>query len=190
MLHTAPQQVSKLQELLKCTICSSCTILLINQVPHPGILYQPLLTISPSPHIQILSIHDPAQILHAPHLHIPSWPYKLPQTFSTSLLALVIFCCTLFNCPIIPSLDRNSSLRCDSTWVPTHLLHPSPELLRLRNWRSLLVSQHLTQCLTERSCSNFCWVYEMLIPHIWKSHLEVYTSNICGKGNEGISCNS
>lgn len=134
--------------------------------PSPG---NPLATISSSPYIQILRIQGPAQILHAPQLYIPSWPYKLPQTFSTSLLPLVTFCCTWCNCPIVPSLDLKNSLRRDLNLTPsdcllTHSLHPSSlELPRLRNWYNLFTSQHLTQCLAYSSCSITCWMYEILL---------------------------
>lgn len=133
--------------------------------PSPG---NTLPTISSSPHIQILPIQGPAQTLHAPQLYIPSWPYKLPQTFSTSLLPLVTFCCTLCNCPIFPSLDLKSSevwLESDSIWLPTHSFTPSiiSRAPRLRNWYNLFTSQHLTQCLVYSSCSITCWMYEILL---------------------------
>ena len=46
MHHATPHQPSTLQELLKCTLCSFCPALFFDLVPHPGILSQPLLTIS------------------------------------------------------------------------------------------------------------------------------------------------
>ena len=68
--------------------------------PHPGILSQPLLTISLSPHTQLFSIWGPAQILHASHLHIPFWLNKLSKPFSISPLALVICRCAFCHWPI------------------------------------------------------------------------------------------
>lgn len=132
--------------------------------PHPGILSQPLLTISLSPHTQLFSIWGPAQILHASHLHIPFWLNKLSKPFSISPLALVIFRCAFCHWPIF--LPKTVQL-CEMRF---HIMVPIcssiSRILQVETlWLSFLVSQHLMQCLTERSCSNTCWVYAKLIPH-------------------------
>ena len=83
----------------------------------------------------------------SPFLHLPWHLLSFAVHFAIFLPKTAQLCEVCFQVTVLMCSSISRTLQAETPWL------------------SLLVSQHLTKCLTERSSSNTCRVYAILIPH-------------------------